>query len=124
MQKGWTHMSKQPTRRKRLLINPRFQASFALYAIVATLLMVPLFFFANYYFFNVFAEKVLALGLSENQELLQFAERQEVLMRLSFTFATLLAMAINVIAAYVFSNRIAGSMYRLTNEMNQVMNLE
>ena len=117
-------MIKQPARRKRLLINPAFQASFAVYAIVATLLMVPLFIFANYYFFNLFAQKALALGLPENHELLLFAERQEVLMRFAFLIATVVAIAINVIGAYIFSNRIAGSMYRLTNEMNQVMDLK
>lgn len=71
-------------RRKRLLINPQFQALFALYAVVTTLLMVPIFFAVNYYFFNLFSAYALSLGLPPNHEILQFAARQQTLLVVVF----------------------------------------
>jgi hypothetical protein len=111
-----------PPRRKRLLINPRFQAVFALYAILTTFVMVPIFVAANYYFFNLFAMKANSLGLPADHQLLQFVERQQKLMVVVFILATGLATMINVTLSYIFSNRIAGSMYRLTTTMNRSMN--
>jgi len=110
-------------RRKRLLINPQFQAIFAMYAVVTTLAMVPLFMVANFYFFTLFKGKAASLGLPPEHELVQFAERQQTLMIAVFIGATLLAVAINLVISYVFSNRIAGSMYRLTTEFNQTQHL-
>jgi len=110
-------------RRKRLLINPQFQGRFALFAIVTTLLMVPIFIVANYYFFNLFAEKSRALGLPADHELMLFVERQQKLMALVFIGATLLAILINVVSSYFFSHRIAGSIFRLTSSMNQATDI-
>lgn len=110
-------------RRKRLLINPQFQAVFALYAVVTTLLMVPIFIAANFYFFNLFSSKAQSLGLAPEHELLQFVERQHSLMIVVFIFATFVAIMMNVVFSYIFSNRIAGSLYRLTTEMNQTMDI-
>lgn len=117
-------MADKSFRRKRLLINPQFQAVFALYAAITTLLMVPIFVAANYYFFNLFANKAHSLGLPPEHKLLEFVEQQQTFMVVVFIMATCLALFINVISSYIFSNRIAGSMYRLTTVMNQAMDAE
>jgi hypothetical protein len=106
-------------RRKRLLINLKFQALFALYAVVTTLIMVPFFVVANYYFFNRFDEKASAIGLPPSHEIVQFVKRQQTLMVVVFIFATVFVILVNMIVSYIVSNRIAGSMYRLTTAMNQ-----
>ncbi|MGZ3723945.1 MAG: hypothetical protein ACXVA9_13470 [Bdellovibrionales bacterium] len=110
-------------RRKRLLINPQFQAVFALYAIVTTLLMVPIFIAGNFYFFNLFSTKAHMLGLPPEHELLQFVDRQQTLMVVVFILGTFVAVSMNVVFSYMFSNRIAGSLYRLTTVMNQTMDV-
>lgn len=111
-------------RRKRLLINPAFQGLFALYAVVTTLVMVPIFVAANFYFFNLFSVKARALGLPDEHELMQFVERQQTLVVVVFILATVLALVLNVILSYIFSNRIAGSLYRLKVVMNQTTDIE
>lgn len=116
-------MSRTPSR-KRLLVNPRFQALFALYAIGTTLLMVPIFIAANFYFFHIFFSKARLVGLPPDHELLQFVERQQMLMIAVFFGLTILAVLVNVVFSYIVSNRIAGSLYRLLTIMNQVTDIE
>lgn len=114
--------SKKDPRRKRLLIDPQFQAVFACYAAILTIIMVPVFFLGNIYFFRLFEQKVNSLNLPNGTEILEFAERQQKLMVVVFIGATILAVLINVIVSYIISNRIAGSMYRLRTSMNQADN--
>lgn len=106
-------------RRKRLLIDPMFQGVFALYAVISTIVLVPIFIAANFYFFNLFVAKARSLGLGDDHELFAFVDRQRSLIVVVFFAGTLLAIFINVVASYIFSNRIAGAMYRLRTEMAQ-----
>jgi hypothetical protein len=119
---GSANQVKAP-RRKRLLINPLFQAVFALYTFATTLLMVPIFFAANFYFIHKFAETAEKLGLAPDNQLLQFVRHQQTLMTVVFIVATALALFINIVFSFIFSNRISGSIYRLTSEMNQTDDL-
>lgn len=116
-------MAEEKARRRRLLIDPAFQGMFAVYAVATTLIMVPLFLAANFYFFNLFAHKAQSVGLPPEHELLLFVERQRTLMIVVFLLSTTLALMINVVFSYIFSNRIAGSLYRLKSVMNQTNDL-
>ncbi len=116
--------SQESPRRKRLVIDPHFQAVFALYAVITTVVMVPVFLAANSYFFSLFASKAEAMGLPQDAELLNFVQRQQTLMIVVFICATILAIVINVIASYIFSNRIAGSMFRLKAALSQAKDFE
>jgi len=116
-------MNKKTPRRKRLLISPRFQTLVAVHAVITTLLIVPIFFVVEFYFFNLFILKAQAAGLPPEHELIQFMDRQRSLMVVLLCIATLLGILINLICSYIFSNRIAGSMYRLTTSFNQTLDI-
>lgn len=115
--------SESRSHRRRLLINPKFQMTFALYAIVSTLMLAPFFIAVNWYFFNLFANKARSLGLGPDHELLQFVDSQQVLIVVVFIGVTFLAIMVNLVISYMISNRIAGSLYRLTYIMNQTTDL-
>lgn len=109
--------------RRRLLINPKFQTAFAVYAVISTLLLVPFFLVANSYFFDLFAKKAASLGLAPDHELVQFMDRQQALLVVVFLGFTILMVLVNIVVSYILSNRIAGSLYRVTNVMNQTTDL-
>ncbi len=114
--------AKTPQRR-RLLISPKFQGVFALYTLATTLYMIPIFIAANYYFFNLFARKAQSLGLPPEHELMRFVDSQQVLIVVVFVGVTAVVLSANLVLSYIFSNRIVGSLYRLTNGMNQANDL-
>lgn len=117
------HSDEAGKNRRRLLINPRFQTVFALYAISTTLFMAPYFIVANYYFFNLFAKKAQSLGYGPEHELVKFVDSQQVLLVVAFIVVMMIALSVNLVVSYIISNRIAGSLYRLTYIINQTTDL-
>jgi hypothetical protein len=111
-------------RRKRLLVDPKFQALFAIYTVATTVIVLPIFIAVDLYFFNLFAFKAREIGIPADSELFNFVGRQQLLIFFVFSGASLLAIVFNVFVSYVVSNKIAGTMYRLKNAFNQAEDLK
>ena len=109
--------------RKRFLIEPRFQGALALFSLIGLCLTAGMYMITHVYFDHLFHSKALSLGLSPDHELVSFVDRQQNLIAVVFIAAIFLAGMVNVIISLMFSHRIAGSLLRLTNVINQTEDL-
>jgi hypothetical protein len=106
------------SRRKKYIINPRFQLNLIGRFFLLTAVNVIIFYGAIYYFFWDFKKKGLALGLPKDHALFTFLDQQQYQMDIVFIFAGLCSVLLFYIAGVLISHKIAGPLYKMTNHFN------
>jgi len=101
-------------------INPRFQFTFILSNLALALIVIAVLFVANQIFFQVFEQKGLSLGLPANHVFFKFLESQQATMQTIFLVTAVVVFLLIFIQGVRFSHRIAGPLYRLSQDMNAI----
>lgn len=101
------------SKRKILLINPKFQLSFMAHMAVMALFVVGVIFFANQLFFNEFHQQGRALGLPPEHVFYQFLNEQQRTMNWIFGLTAFGVTGVISVMGLYLSHRVAGPMYRL-----------
>ena len=107
-------------KRKNYLINPQFQIRVTMYFVILAIINIIVFYGCVYYFFDIFYQKGLEVGLPKNHVFFMFIEDQITQMNSVFIIMSLLTTAILFIAGVLISHRIAGPMYRLDQDLQKM----
>ena len=107
-------------KRKNYLINPKFQIRVTMYFIILAIINIIVFYGCVYYFFDIFYSKGTEIGLPKNHVFFMFIEDQITQMNSVFFIMSVITVAILFIAGVLISHRIAGPMYRLDQDLQQM----
>ncbi|MEK7690491.1 MAG: hypothetical protein AAB425_05670, partial [Bdellovibrionota bacterium] len=107
-------------RRKKLLINPRFQVAFMGYMVVIAASTAAIFFSANLYFFHRFRALGLQVGYPSNHVFFEFLDRQQSFMGWVFLVTALAASTLIALFGLYLSHRVSGPLHRLKGHMSEV----
>ena len=102
-------------RRKKLLIEPKFQIGFLTHTLSGALLSSAIFYGANRYFFWRFADYGRQAGLPTTDIFFKFLQTQQAHMDRIFLGTVVFLCCTLTVYGLVYSNRIAGPIYHLRN---------
>lgn len=105
------------SKRKKLLIEPRFQLSFISYTCVIGALLSGILFGANRYFFWKLEQRGLSLGLPPEHVFFKFLREQSSQMDLIYAVTALVTFLILVVFGLYFSNKVAGPIYNVRKNL-------
>ena len=106
--------------RRNLLINPKFQLRFVFENLITAMVVVGVFYAANFYFFWEIARNAKAAGLPADHIFFEFIDSQNSLMTNIFFVAAIFLVLLIAIRGILLSHRIAGPLYRLNKHMRQI----
>lgn len=112
--------SPQPNRRRRWLVNPRFQLSFLLFSAGSAAVTAAIFYIASMYFFWKFESLGRTIGLPEGHVFFRFIAEQRSSMTLVLLAFSVLALGFLLVAGLVMSHRVAGPLYRMHQHLLRV----
>lgn len=107
-------------RRKKYLINKRFQLNFMAYMIGMTMLAILFFYAGKEFFFWKFFHMGKEMGLSPNHISYVFMEQQKALLDILFIYSSLLTFVVLFFVGLRVSNRVAGPLYSLRKHMDEM----
>lgn len=107
-------------RRKQYLINPRFQFAVILFFLALSFITAFFNYLVVYQIFNEFMQKGKALGLHKEHVYFKFIGEQLSTFNTFYLISTVFLVVMFVIGGIVFSNKIAGPMYRLHRHLNEL----
>ena len=105
--------------RKQYLINPKFQYSFMIYSGAFTLFCLGVFYFSSFYFFSELNQLGVDLKLPEDHIFFKFADLQQRNMTFILGGCTAFIAICQALFGLVYSNKIAGPLYRLTKNLKE-----
>jgi len=107
-------------KRRQFLINPNLQLKVSGWFIALAVVNIVIFYSCINYFFNIFYEKGVEIGLPKNHVFFMFIEDQVSHMNMIFIASSVITMVIILFAGILISHRIAGPMFRLTRQLNDL----
>src|SRR5262245_17101581 len=107
-----------PFRRRRYIINKKFQYAFVAYTVVMAFAVIAVMYLANVYFFSELARGAIERGLPADHIFFRFVDHQRSVMNGIFAVAAALVFAALCFFGMFFSHRIAGPIYRMTMHLN------
>ncbi len=111
-------------RRRTILISPSFQFRYIGYGSIGSILSLLVFFGSIRYFFRLFAEKGVAMGMPPNHMFFVFLNEQKVAMNSVFIVAAIILISLNVVYGLFASHRMAGPIFRIQNYLQSRINGE
>lgn len=111
-------------KRKKLLINPRFQTQFVAFSLVICLLVALFFFGSNLYFFHKLRGIGQTFGLANTNPFFTLISQQETMMQKILIFSTSCLLALITLAGLLFSHKISGPLLRLNERMADTSSLD
>lgn len=111
------------SRRKKYLINPRFQLSFIIFSSIVSLLSLSIFFASVQFFFFRLNYRGQEIGIPEGHIFYRFIQDQQYNMLLTFAVAAVAVIIVSSTGALLLSNKVAGPLYRLVIDLKK-MNAE
>jgi uncharacterized protein (UPF0333 family) len=104
-------------RRKRLLINKKFQLPIIIGFSLLFFLVVIIFYIANLYLFKSMHNEAVQAGLSADNIFFKYLHNQKMLMDKIFLLTTIFTSALISFGGLYISSRIAGPLHRLTKHL-------
>ena len=98
---------------KVYFINPAFQTRFMISVLLCVFLSLAVIFLSQQYFFHLFIQRGIALGLPDDHVFFALLKEQQIEMLQIFLVSSLILSVIICIWALFYSHRIAGPLYRL-----------
>ena len=118
-----TTNNESANRRKKYLINPKFQLSFVFMCLLpATVTIVTFFSFIQYYFFKLFMEGK-ELGLPLDHPYFMLLSDQRILLAKIFVFFMILVTILYLVWGIWISHKIAGPIYRLEKYLKSLTDI-
>ena len=108
------------SRRKKYLINPKFQLSFIMFSSIVALLSLTVFFVAVQAFFFRLNYRGQAIGIPDGHIFYRFIQDQQYNMLLTFAVAAIVVLIISATGALLLSNKVAGPLYRLVVDLKKM----
>lgn len=102
---------------KNWLIYPKFQFTLLMSFMSLTLVNIVLFYFSTQYFFDVFRNKGVELGIPPQHIFFKFVSQLESEMSVIFIIATIISLFLLTVIGIFISHRIAGPLYRLSQDL-------
>ena len=107
-------------KRKKVLINPRFQLKFILFSTLVSLFAILVMYLSCYYFFWELRHLGRQLGLPSESVFFQYIETQQSVMN-GITVVTSSVLFFGIfLVGLVYSHRIAGPVFRLERHMRGI----
>jgi hypothetical protein len=100
-------------KRRRFLINRKFQFSFLFYMFLLTALMILIMFYSNILFLNSCYDVGIRLGLPSNHVYFELLNSQKFTMQKIFLTGALTTLVCLTFFGILLSHRIAGPLYRM-----------
>lgn len=100
-------------RRRKLLIEPKFQIGFLIHTLSGALFSSAIFYIANRLFFWKFADYGKQAGLSPDHIFFKFLQTQQSQMDQIFAGTVIVVCAMLIAYGLIYSNRIAGPIFQL-----------
>lgn len=107
-------------KRKIILINPKFQLRLSAYFAFVSVINIGIFYFCIRYFFQVFVDMGMEIGLPENHVYFMFMEDQMLTMNIVFLVTSIVTIGFLMFFGVFISHKIAGPLYRFCNHMNDI----
>jgi hypothetical protein len=103
--------------RKVLLINRSFQLSILGWVLLLALLLIGVFYAANWWFFHSFTQLAVKANLPPGHVFFRFMAEQQSFMNKIFVVASVFSTATIIFGGLVLSHRVAGPLFRLTQHL-------
>jgi sensor histidine kinase YesM len=110
----------ETSRRKVILINPKFQISFITQIIYLSVVSITALYGANVWLFYKFSELGKEMGLPSDHIFFQFISAQKTQMNWTFLAVSIVLLALLSIAGAVISHKVAGPIYRLCLHLKEI----
>lgn len=111
--------------RKFKFINPKLQISLIVFICLIFLINFIVVSCASYFGYEVFKDRLVELGLDTGAKLHFILENQLWMILSAIAFFSVVFLLVSLIITYIFSHRIAGPIYRLSEELeNMIKNRE
>lgn len=98
---------------KVYFINPAFQTRFMVSVLLCVFLSLAVIFLSQQYFFHLFIQRGIALGLPDDHVFFALLKEQQIEMLQIFIVSSLVLSVVICVWALFYSHRIAGPLYRL-----------
>lgn len=102
-----------PNRRKKYIINPKFQYRFILATLIPNFASLIIFYLMIDLYFMKLSQDGKELGLAENHPYFLLLRDQSMLMNKVFIIVAILTTLFFLVWGIIFSHKIAGPLYRL-----------
>ena len=106
--------------RKIILINPRFQLKLSAYFAFLTVANIAIFYACIRYFFQVFVDMGIEIGLPNNHVYFMFVEDQMLTMNIVFLITSFLTIGLLMVFGVYISHKIAGPLYRFCHHLTDI----
>lgn len=110
----------QISKRKVILINPKFQLNIIAHFIGLSLISIAAFYAANAWFFYKFSELGKEMGLPAEHVFFQFINSQKMQMNWIFLAVSIVVLVILTLGGAVLSHKVAGPIYRLCQHLKGI----
>lgn len=111
-------------RRKQWIINKKFQYNFLLTAIIPLLILLCFFWLGIEIIFHEMVSFAMDLGLPKNHSFYVFLKDQKLKSLVILILITIPSVFVYFIWAVVYSNKIAGPLYRLNKYFTEIKDLK
>src|SRR5262245_21870498 len=108
------------SRRKVVLINPKFQLSIIGYFLALSTVSIAAFYAANLWFFHKFVLMGRNLNLPPDHVFYQFIHAQQAQMNLIFLGVSVAVVLFLVVGGLIMSHKVAGPIYRLCQHLKAI----
>jgi sensor histidine kinase YesM len=110
--------------RSNYFINPKFQKKIVFYFLSFTIVSSLIFFFSSYFFISELLSLGRELGLKEDHIYFKFINQHGSNLYLINTVATFFIFCVQIGFGVFMSHKIAGPLYRLTNDLNNAESID
>lgn len=109
------------SKRRFKLINPAFQVPFLLFFTSAFLLNFVAFKMVVFFTFKKFSQDLLDAGLTSSSVVFDFLRTQEANLDTVIYITTFMGTMLTLVGGYYISHRIAGPIYRVSQDLNRML---
>ena len=106
--------------RFQLIVNPKFQGIMIGFIVFNVLFIFGMYSALFYYFFDNFQLTIAGLGDQLTDPMLAHLANFESRLRIALTLVTIALIIFLVVLTTIFSNKIAGPIYRLAKEISDI----
>ena len=107
-------------KRRQFLINPKFQLRITGYFLILAIVNIGIFYGCVRYFFNMFIQKGIDIGLPKKHVFFMFMDDQMYSMNWVFFVTALITLVLLLVSGVLISHKVAGPLFRLNNHFKKI----
>jgi len=111
----------QKYKRRNYLINPEFQLRFMAYISIAVLAGLSVLYLSNLWYFDLLLDQGYELGLDPTHPYYVFIDDQRTLLHRTYASVSAIVFVLLMTFGLFLSHRIAGPVYRLKLQMQEIV---